>query len=410
MQNQPNEIKVEKTGLFWIFLSIAFLIWFCIIFSLAGKDLLYIDEDIHTEQISLFLKGDMSLSPKLTLIPGYHFLVAGIYKIIAWSLPENIVVFRLISLILSLGSICMFYLFCKKNNVKNYFLRILQCIFLPISFLYFPLAYTDIFSLFLILAAFYTADSRRYGWSAIFSFVSVLVRQNNIIWVAFFWLYLYLMENSFSFSIKSVMAHIRRTWGYLVAFIFFLLFVWINKGLAMGDREMHQFGFYMGNIYFFFALIGVLFLPIFIKRIFSFKKIQKIEIIGIIIGAILAILFAYFRPSLHYYNFLTHFLRNNILQSAYYQYPYLYGLAIWIGAITLSSLKFEKTWFLILPFIFIYLVPSFLIDQRYLIVPIMFLLLFRKELDSKTESILLFYFFLLCWVILYAVFKLGLAF
>lgn len=410
MQNQPNEIKIEKARLFWIFLSIAFLIWLCIIFSLADVNVLYVDESIHTEQVSLFLKGDMSLSFQLTLIPGYHFLVAGIYKIVAWSLPGNIVAFRLISLLLSSGSIYMFYLFSKRNNIKDYFLRILQCIFLPISFLYFPLVYTDIFSLFLILAAFYMADSRRYGWSAIFSFASILVRQNNVVWVAFFWLYIYLMENNLSFSIKSVIAHIRRTWGYLVVFISFLLFIWINKGLVIGDREMHQFGFYMGNVYFFFVLVGVLFLPIFIRRIFSFKKIQKIEIIGIIIGAILAILFFYFRPSLHYYNFLPHFLRNNILQSAYYQYPYLYGLAIWIGAITLFSLKFEKIWFLILPFIFIYLIPSFLIDQRYLIIPIIFLLLFRKELDLKTESILLFYFFLLSWLVLCVVFILGLAF
>lgn len=414
MNNQVKEYKKEDrkedNKFFYFFLGIAFLIWLATIFSLGGHHFLYVDEGIHVEQINLFLEGREIPQQDLTLIPGYHLLVAGIYRIVTWSMTGNTVIFRLISLALSLGSIYIFYLICKRNNIKNYFLRILQCVFLPISFFYFPLVYTDAFSLFLILAAFYTADSRHYGWSGFFSLLSILVRQNNIVWVGFFWLHSYLIENKFSFSAKSVMIHFRKTWAYLVSIISFFLFISVNKGLVIGDREMHKIGFYMGNIYFLFALIGILFLPIFIKRIFSFKKIEKINLIGIIVGAILSILFIYFRPPLHYYNSLPTFIRNNILQSAYHQYSYLYGLAIWIGAITFFSIKFEKTWFLIFPFIVIYLIPSFLIDQRYLIIPIIFLLLFRKELDPKIEFTLFFYFFILLWLILYTTFKLGIYF
>lgn len=410
MDHQIKEYEKENKKFFYIFLGIAFLIWLATIFSLAEEKILYVDEDVHIGQINLFLKGEISLFPKLTLIPGYHFLVAGIYRTIGWIIPEKIIAFRLISLVLSLGSIYMFYLLSKRNHIKDYLLRTLQYIFLPISFFYFPLIYTDIVSLFLVLATFYAVNSKRYGWSIIFSVASILARQNNIVWVAFFWLYSYLIENSCSFSMKSFVSHIRKTWGYFAIFIAFLLFIWINKGLAVGDREMHQLGFYMGNIYFFFVLIGILFLPIFIIRIFSFKKIEKTDIIGIIIGAILGILFICFRPSLNYYNLLPYFLRNNILKSAYYQYPYLYGFAIWVGAITFFSVKFEKTWLLFFPFIFIYLIPSFLVDQRYSIIPITFLLLFRKELHPKIEFTLFFYFFLLSWLVLCMVFQLGIPF
>ena len=71
MDHQIKEYEKEDKKFFYIFLGIAFLIWLATIFSLAEEKILYVDEGVHIAQINLFLKGETSLDPKLTLIPGY---------------------------------------------------------------------------------------------------------------------------------------------------------------------------------------------------------------------------------------------------------------------------------------------------------------------------------------------------
>lgn len=254
-----NKLKMEKKILslfadkkqilfFWCFIFIAIFFWGSVMF--IRKDTHgSADEKVHIEQIKFFIKGKYEMVPSITNIPAYHAIIA-FFTIILFE-DRTRLEMHFISFPLALLSIWAFYLLAKKLAPENWNIRTLQYVFLPISFFYYPFIYVDIFSLFLVLIAFYLSISKRYAFSAVFSLFSVMVRQVNIVWVAFIVAYLYVNENGFLFSKKAVFMHIKKSFGQIVVFFAFLGFVFVNGGIAVGDKEHQQAGFYMGNIYFF---------------------------------------------------------------------------------------------------------------------------------------------------------------
>jgi alpha-1,2-glucosyltransferase len=405
---KQRQFKINWIFIFFLLLAVS--MWLGIILL---KDEAYCDEGTHVHQIKHFIQGDYRILSDLTTIPGYHFAIAMIAKMFK---HPSIKQFRLISLTLSLLSILVFYLATKRINAKNPAIKTLQFIFFPLSFIYFSFVYTDIFSLLLVLFSFYLSTSKKYASSALVSLASITVRQNNIIWVAFIFLYSYISENGFSFSAKKISSFARRGAGYIIVFACFALFVFINKGIAIGDRESHQLGFYPGNIYFFLVLASLIFLPLTISRINQLRRSQtekKYLMLNLCIGIAIASSFILFPPKIHAYNLTnlkTDFLRNDLLQIAYHQYMWLYAFMIFAGYMALSLIKFEKKELLIFPFIFLCLIPSLLIEQRYLIIPFIFILLFRKNISDKTEYFLASYFILISSIIFYVLIKLNIYF
>ncbi len=318
---------------FVIFLGLALLMW---LMAIYGGDSSYADEKTHLRQINRFLKGNYYLLSDLTTIPGYHLTIASVVSgagfFIDLSATREI---RLVSLFISIASIWIFFLISKQLGIKNPYLRTLQFIFLPISFFYFPFIYTDIFSLILVLVAFYFLLKKRYNSSAFFIFLSLLVRQTNIVWAAFFWFYIYISDYGFAFSLNSFKKHLHQTIGYICTGSLFGLFVFLNHGISIGDRTNQQVGFHLGNVYFFLVIACILFLPLTLISLVSLFKIKtrKIKlhrglILNIIAGGLIAVSFVFFIPALHMYNLKMRFLRNIVLQQAYHQYIFLYALAI----------------------------------------------------------------------------------
>lgn len=403
--NEKNKID-KKYWLVALFLLLAVSVWLGVIFF---GDSSYADESDHLRQIHRFMKGNYEMMSSITTLPGYHLVVAFFANFFDNLKTKHI---RLISLALSLFSIPIFYLTAKKLKAENPLLKTFQYVFLPISFFYFPLVYTDIFSLLWILTAFYFALGKKYSLSAFFLLISLLVRQNNIVWVAFFWVYTYISENKFSFSWKKIADHLKHGGGYVAIAVLFLVFTWMNKGVSIGDRERQQVGFYMGNIYFFLALVGFLFLPVLFSYFNKFNRsvFKKNIIWGALAGIVFACLFIFSPPVVHEYNMKMKFLRNIILWFAYHKYVWAYALAIFLGCISLVLLKFEKKSLIFLPFAAACLFPSLLVEQRYSIIPLVLVLLFRKELGFKTESAILLYFILLSGGLVYMLLHFGIFF
>lgn len=393
----------KKQWFFAFFLLVAISIWVGVIFLGDGS---YADESDHLRQIHRFMKGNYAVMSQLTTIPGYHMAVATIANFFHDVSSQQL---RLISLVLSLFSIPVFYLIAKKMEARDPLMKTLQYIYLPITFLYFPLMYTDIFSLLWVMLAFYFARRKKYSWSAVFLFISLLVRQNNIVWGAFLWVYAYVLENGFVLSWEKISLHLKRGAGYVFTAVLFLIFVWLNKGVSIGDRERQQVGFFLGNIYFFLALVGFLFLPIFIAGCRKIKFDKRLAW-GAGIGLVAALAFIFFPPAVHEYNMKMKFLRNIILWFAYHQYIWAYALAIFLGCVTLACMKLEKNALTFLPFVAISLMPSLLVEQRYAIIPLVLILLLRRESSFKTESALLAYFFVLSGGLVCMLLRVGIFF
>lgn len=404
-------IKKEASGankknlLFAFLFLLAILTWVGLIFFGHSQ---YTDEKTHTRQISRFIKGNYDVLPNLTTVPGYHYVI---YAATAIFKDHSTQQFRMASLLISLLSIWIFYMIVKKVGSEIPRGKTLQYIFLPITFYYFPLVYTDIFSLLLVLLSFYFLLSRRFFLAALFILSSLLVRQNNIIWAMFFWLYAYIAENDWKFSWKIITDYFRKTRAFIVVFFSFFVFIIINKGVAIGDQEQHQLGFYMGNIYFFLVLCSLVFLPFLIDRLRNFKNIHCGRFyIGISLGIILSLAFIFFPPELHPYNLKMRFLRNIILNFAYNGYSLLYAMAILIGTVVLSVMKIDKKALIILPFIVLCLSQSFLIEQRYSIVPIVLILLFKQDQHKKIELFTIFYYLILSFGLVALLLKAGIFF
>ena len=73
-------------------------------------------------------------------------------------------------------------------------------------------------------------------------------------------------------------------------------------------------------------------------------------------------------------------------------------------------MKIQGRFIALLPIIVLSLIPSFLIEQRYFIVPLVFLLLFRTESTKHTERALTVFFLSLSLSLVYMLLRMDLFF
>ena len=133
-----------------VIVLLAFILTIQIVVFLLFKDFRIIqDEYYHFNQIYRYLSGDYSLNPALTTIPGYHVLIATVLRIFQ---TNSLGAARLVSFIISLSSIIIFYLLAEHIDRKSSGIKTLQYSFFPLALPLFPLVYTDIFSMTLVLS------------------------------------------------------------------------------------------------------------------------------------------------------------------------------------------------------------------------------------------------------------------
>src|SRR3989338_9016988 len=111
-----------------------------VLFLLIRNNQPYDDEFFHYNQIKLFMNKQFKLNPYLTVIPGYHFLLALIAKISQLSSLSQL---RFINFLLTIFSVHLFYLTAKKISPEDYLIKTVQFAFLPIFFPYRFLFYIE---------------------------------------------------------------------------------------------------------------------------------------------------------------------------------------------------------------------------------------------------------------------------
>jgi len=400
-----NWLKNNKK--FTIFFLIIFILWISIIVFGSKR---YADESYHYRQIRMFHAQDFEMAKGLTTIPEYHTLLT----IPAYLLFDDLSLFkiRLLTFPLALLIIPIFFLLSKKISPHNNpWEKTLTLILLPVAFVYYPLIYTDIFSTLLFFLAFYLSLNKKYHWAALVSIAAICARQQNIIWHLFIWIFTYVNLYGFNFSFKNILNYFRATLGFIVGIILFFIFIKLNGGIAIGDKGSHPLGIYLGNIYFFLFLAGLLFWPILLKRIFTTKKILKNKFAWVALGVatvVSGILFFY-PPELHGYNHDPRFIRNIFLSFIYNGHIGFYSVLVFLGILSLFSIKLNKlSNYLIYPFTILCLLPSWLIEQRYTVIPFLLILLFRKEEYYRLENILKIYYLILCITLVFVLVELRL--
>jgi alpha-1,2-glucosyltransferase len=345
-----------------------------------------VDEIYHQQQIARFLRGDISLEPMISTLPGYHMVVAGIAYILR---RDSISDLRSINLGLSVLSALVFYLLTFLTYGEYKPLKLFQYLFFPVLFPFFFLVYTDTFSLLLVMLGFSFVNLKKYNLSAIVGLISIVVRQNNIVWVGLMFLYAYYDLNGL--QLRQAGKTLSKLLIFCIVFLSFGIFTIINQGVAVGDETMHpSFQLHMGNVYFILFLFFILFLPLNIYKFPSMIKFlsSKPWLLALLVPAYVFYMLSFKND--HIYNLINteYFLRNIILVKATSNFvwktvffiPIIYSL-ISLAVTSLNSARF----YLLYPFTMLYLFPSWLVEPRYTLIPFALFILYKREMPTWLE-------------------------
>ena len=350
------------------------------------------DESFNFRQISRLRQGDISMEPLMNVIPGYHALVA----LVLWATGRTgLFTARLISTLISAVLVLVFYLLALRVEARSALVRTLQFAFFPIIFPFFPLVYMDILALMLVLLGFYLVLWKHYALAGLAGILSLLARTNNISWMVFLFVYILYEEYGFDwrapFRRGSLPRFLRKTWVFWIGFALFAVFLYLNKGIAIGDKSAQPlFKFEAGNVYFLLFLFLPLFLPFVLangRRIGQLVWRKKWVILGMLL---LFGVFLLTYHNTHPFNNVRpdYYVRNALLMNA--DQSFAWKLVLFIpAAISLLSLGVtrlqQKSFYWLYPFTLLSLIPFWLVEPRYYFVPYSLFIVMQERRDGRLE-------------------------
>ena len=401
----------------WSHVTFVMITVFIILGYIAMKDAgLTADEGWHANQITMFVQGKWAMDPGLTTIPGFHAVVAFIAMIVG---EHSLGFLRFLSLLISLAGIGACRSILLRTTPRLVVVRLWQVALIPILFPFFFLLYTDVTALTLVLWGIVFFLDRRYTTAFILIGLSILVRQMNIIWFLFVVIAWLMQEHRSVFlplwlhhsDSKKIMLALRRIRftkrdmlriALVVSIILlFVIFVVFNGGIAIGDQGSHPFpGIHLGNIFFMAGIFTVLFLPYVLSTLPAI--VRHVRHTTWVIPALVALFTIYMITAWnsHYYNQDIHsyFIHNRLLAfttSSPWTQVGVFGL-IALGIASFMTTRLQKPWTLLLPATILCLLPSWLIEQRYYIIPYVLFLLFRAPGSLRVERSMVLYEAILC--------------
>jgi alpha-1,2-glucosyltransferase len=352
----------------------------CLVAALRNP-ILHGDETFHYEQISNFARGHFAISPWITTFPTYHFLMALPGLLVRMAPSPGVV--RFLTFCSGLLAIAAFQLAAKTIAPETEFVRTLQFAFFPILFPMFFVIYTDVLSLAFVLLAFLFTLKKEWIFAGFFALAGTAIRQNNVVWSLFFLVFIIYQEG----WNRQIWKKIWPLVPSLLLIGFFLLF---HHAAVMGDMSKHPISLNTGNVYFFLFTSFFLLLPLQIRSASRLVEIlQTRKSLMVLIAAVYFIGVLTFRVD-HPYNQedFSFYLRNRILLffdsslplKAIFLLPATYAFCTFLVTRPVAP-QFR----LVLPFTLIFLAPSWLIEQRYYLIPFALFLLTRERLPENEE-------------------------
>ncbi|MDD5055111.1 MAG: hypothetical protein PHZ00_02470 [Candidatus Peribacteraceae bacterium] len=390
---------------------IAGLFFFVLIpaFALIATHPAIADEVVHSDQIQRFARGDMTLHPLITQLPVYHLIVAIPSALTGF---RSLAALRLFSFLLAACSVPAFFIVARRLDPAGAVVRTLQFGLLPLLFPLFFLIYTDVPSLVPVFLALYAVLRRQPSVAAVCVAVSILMRQNNIVWAMFLWVFLLLSGGYFhgirlfmerhaelsTLSLRWVSAQgallrwIADTRAFLHLFVLFAVFLLFNGGVAVGDVSAHPFpSFHWGNVYFFLFLFFFLFLPLHVANLPRLAQLLRgrwVPALSLILLFALLFLITFVNDHPDNQAEYSFFLRNRLLLlfTSGMAWKALFFLPVLASVLSLLVTRLVlPASYLLYPVSFLFLTSSWLIEQRYYLVPLAFFLLFREHRSRTVE-------------------------
>lgn len=204
---------------------------------------------------------------------------------------------RCTNLFFSTGNVAVLFLLLKQMHPKmnsNYtFLVAVTLGSFPVLYFFTFLYYTDVASTFFTLLMYLLHLKQCNILAALTGVVAVIFRQTNIVWVAFMvgmsiqhtilqWMAvqkknvksqrkqdLVLLQTFFNLVytntkrnrkavLELLITILSKSWSYFVVCFLFLVFVYVNNGIVVGDRTHHQVALNFPQI-FYFLMVALFF-------------------------------------------------------------------------------------------------------------------------------------------------------
>lgn len=401
------ENYLEKNKIIFFSLLLSIIVFVLYLFRNTG---IICDEKENYQQILNFTNGDYRLL-EISALPGYHACMAILSKLTGLS---SLFAMRCITVIFGIISVSVFYLLALHLHPESTIIRTVQYLLFPAIFIFYFMLYTDILSLLLVMLMLLFALDKRFVLAGLFGILSMLVRQNNVLWVAFIPALIYYETFNWTISINKIISIIRQTWVFFICFALFIIFFIVNKGVAVGDASMHPaFLFSTGNVFFSLFCFFIFFLPMHVEnipKVFAYFKSSKWPLL---ISLFLFMIYWFTFKNDHPYNQIAtyYFIRNYILvkftSSAPLKFLFFLPMLYTFWSFVIIPLS-KKSWNIFYFFTVFFLLPGWLIEQRYYIIPFVLFMLFRKEQSVLCERITILYYILILCLLLPAVVSLKL--
>ena len=398
--------------LFWFLVAASLLLGYNIISHL--KDPIG-DEGVHSFQVVWFVKGTYKIYKYVTMIPLYHALNAALVKIVVGSdlaYLQKLNTLRFANMLIAFSAIPAFLALTRYFYPKQAYTRTLCFMFIPFLFPLFFLIYTDLLSVALTLAMVERTLRAKYKWAGFFALLAILVRQPNLIWVAYCGLIVLLREDKFAFSKAFVQGYLAKVWPFAVVVVLFAVFVVVNGGVAVGDTEQHPVSFNPSNFYFFLLVSFAVFLPYTVARWRDVAAMLKAY--PWILAVLVAMFFVYMNTYEHPHKYNTKalsFYRHNWF--IYYScdvyiwrilsYFAMAWMALSYCAAARANVSYKVPLMLLLPFTMLAVIPMPLIEQRYYFVSLCLFMAMHPPIPNKVTALTLTYYLAVAAYILYHV-------
>jgi alpha-1,2-glucosyltransferase len=351
-----------------------------------------VDEHLHHAQIASFHHGDGSLHPRITTFATYHWLVA---QALTWVEPPIWQAARWVSaasgLLLVLVA-AVAWGWRAHGDARVAALRAALVVLMPVLLPYVFLIYTDPLGLAFVLVAAWAAEARRWWLAALFIACAAAVRQTQIVW-ALWLLALYAIREAPALRTRAdwlrALSAIAPLGLVLAAFA---VFVVVNGGVAIGDRDAHpSSGLHDGNILFGLFVAMVMFLPVHIAAAPAVVAMVRRKPLACWAGAIgVCAWFAVGFEVDHLFNLLPGYLHNDVaVWLARPENRVLFAVPVAWTALSLVALldRGRETWAWVAASL-LALGPHWMIEHRYGIVALALWQVLRRPLDPAAEWML----------------------
>ena len=243
------------------------IIWFQFMVTEVQEP--YMDEEFHVRQTETYLSGKWDeWDPKITTPPGLYLLGVG-WKTLAAALPLTKTTDLTIMRSFSLACFIAIVITICKGKTASQRLTELSITTLPIIFFFVPFYYTDITSLLVLLWLRRSVQDVKNAhlYNFVLCITAVLLRQTNIIWVAFIYgestliaSRIQCISDLLSFKLLGALKHVVvHKMELLVAVSMCIAFVVYNKSIVLGDKSNHQASFHPTQLVYLSCLVAVFF-------------------------------------------------------------------------------------------------------------------------------------------------------